>query len=99
MEPLTLALFVERWPEFEPTATEKPAFVQARLDEAWRRTPTSAWGNKAQDAQGYLAAHLLTISGYGRDARVKNKDGTTTYGNERIRMELEEAPGVVPRKT
>lgn len=101
MAPLTLEEFIERFPDFEATLATPAGetLVQKKLDEAWRRTPTAAWGEKAQDAQGYLAAHLLAISGFGRDARVISKDGSTTYGNERIRMELEEAPGVAPRTT
>lgn len=97
--PLTLEEFLERFPEFESTGSTNPGFVQRKLDEAWRRTPAAAWGDKAQDAHGYLAAHLLAISPFGRDARMASKDGTTTYGNERIRMENEEAPGVAPRTT
>lgn len=95
--PLTLAEFVDRFPEF---ADAPPGLVQAKLDEADRRTPPRVWGvAPARDAQGYLAAHLLAISPFGRDARLVSDDGATTYGTERARMELELAPAVAPRTT
>ncbi len=94
---LTLAEFVDRFPEFSDVVTNKPVMVQARLDEAWRRTPAGIWGDQAQDAHGYLAAHLLEVSGFGRDARLKSDDTQTTYGATRARMDAELGPAVAPR--
>ena len=95
-EPLTVAQFRERFPEFLETDT---SHVQAKLDEAWRRTPASVWGDTAQDAHGYLAAHLLALSPFGRDARMINEDGTTMYGKVRTRMEIELGAAAAPRVT
>ena len=95
--PLTRDEFVDRFPEFRETP---PELVQWKLNEAERRTPASIWGHEAaRDAQGYLAAHLLAISPYGRDARLQNDDGSTTYGTTRDRMELELGPAAAPRVT
>lgn len=95
--PLTLAQFRDQFPEFE--AAPDP-FVQARLDAAWRRTPTDVWGDLSQDRHAYLTAHLLSLSPYGRAAQLnEDRDGASTYERELRRMELEMGPAATPRTT
>jgi len=91
---LTLEQFRERFPEFEGTPA---AVVQAQLDAASRRTPPRIWREETSDAHGYLAAHLLVHSAFGRDARIDGDPTQTTYGSIRDRMELELGAAVAPR--
>ena len=96
---LTVAEFRALFPEFVDTTSPTDALVQQKLDEAWRRTPPDVWGEQARDGQSYLAAHLLAISPFGRAAVIVQKDGSSTYGAERARLEAELGPAVTPRVT
>ncbi len=79
--PLTLAVFVERCPDFAETATANPAFVEEMLLEAARSIDATVWGEKAEDGHRLLTAHLITIDPRGRDPRVETQGRTsTTYG-------------------
>lgn len=70
----TLASFRVAFAEFDAVAD---ATVQARLDEAEGEIDATVWGDSATSGHGWLTAHLLTSSSYGKEAP---KDGTTTYG-------------------
>ncbi len=50
-------------------------------------TGPTAKGTFADQAQGYLAAHKLTMSPYGQNARLIMKDGTTTYWKHFTRLQ------------
>lgn len=91
----TLASFRARFKH----APDDDVLLQEVLDEAAERTPPSIWEGKTRSAHGYLAAHLLGMEPYGRDARLKQDEGQTTYGLLRERMELELGPAVAPRTT
>ncbi len=91
----SLASFRERFAH----APEDDVLVQAVLDEAASRTPPRVWRDRTRAAHGYLAAHLLGMDPHGRDARIQNDDGQTTYGILRERMEAELGPAVTPRTT
>ena len=54
----TAATFKARWSEFAPT---DDAVVQAALDEATRQINAAAFGARADDAIGLLAAHKLAV--------------------------------------
>lgn len=90
---LTLPDFRGRFPEFRDLPDEQ---VTARLDDAARATPVDVWGELTASGHGWLTAHLLSSSSYGRDS---SEATTTTYGRERAR--LEHLVGVVaaPRTT
>jgi hypothetical protein len=76
--PLTLAAFRTR---YQPTFDLTPdALVQAKLDEAEEEIDAVVWGTKAETGHGLLTAHKLAMEPGGRDARLKNNDGKTTYG-------------------
>lgn len=91
---LTREEFVAVFKEFDGIDT---TVVDARLEEAKRRTPAAVWKTKTKDAQGWLAAHLLAISPHGQNARLANDKGESPYLAERQRMELEVAAGAAPR--
>lgn len=92
---LTLARFLVRHEEF---ATVADPVVQTYIDDALRRTPADVWGDDQEAAAAWLAAHLIEVSPYGRDARL-DEDGLTTYEKVRTTMELEVAPGAFCRVT
>jgi hypothetical protein len=84
---VTRAAFIVRHPEFaDATLT---ALVESKLAEASRRTPSTIWGDLEDDGVALLAAHLLCVSPYGVSARLspQDKEGQTTYGRERDRLE------------
>jgi len=94
---LTLSGFRVRHQEFR---TVEDPVVQTYIDDALERTPVNVWGpgRRQEAAQALLAAHLLEISPYGRDARL-DKEGKTTYLAAREAMDLEQAPGAFCRTT
>ena len=68
--------FKTRWTDFAPTSD---ALVQSALDEAARRTDERVFGTRYDDAVGLLAAHNLSISPFGQQARLETDKGETTY--------------------
>lgn len=87
---LTTAQFKTRWTEFAETSDE---LVQETLDEAYLRTDSRLFGARTDKAAGLLAAHLLSISPQGQQARLESKDGSTNYWAERQRMNQVAAGG------
>lgn len=85
----TPTTFRARWTEFAPTAD---AVVQAALDEATRRTDARLFGNRTDDAIGLRAAHNLSLSPGGQQARLESEKGTTTYMTE-LRTLMQERAG------
>ncbi len=73
---MDLAHFLIAFPEFGEADTP---LVQAKLDEAAREIDASVWLTRADDGQGYLAAHLLAMSPMGNAAKLVTKDASTTY--------------------
>lgn len=82
---LTRAEFLAEFPEFARGAT---ATVDARLAEAYRRSPERVWGDLRDDGAKYLAAHLLAQSPFSAELKLVQADGSTRYGQERARLEL-----------
>lgn len=74
----TATAFKARYTEFDGTAD---SVVTAALAEASRRTNVAGFGTRADDAVALLAAHLLSISPGGQQARREDDKGdpTTTY--------------------
>lgn len=79
----TAATFKARWSEFAPT---DDAVVQAALDEATRQINAAAFGARADDAIGLLAAHKLAVSPQGMSARLESDQGRTVYLAEYERL-------------
>ncbi len=80
-------------------APEDRSLVETVLADAAVRTPVDVWGDRTREAHGYLAAHMLAMDVHGRDARLKQDDGQSSYGKMRERLEAELAPAVIPRVT
>ena len=59
---LTLTEFECNFPAFKAWVQKYPNEVTAALDAAWRRINAPRFGQRASDAHGYLAAHLLTAN-------------------------------------
>lgn len=76
--------FLERFPEFSGADT---VLVDARLAEAYRRTPEAIWGELRDDGASYLAAHLLALSPFAQELKLVSADRRTLYGDERKAME------------
>ena len=73
---MTYADFVVAFPEFSDLAE---AYVQAKLNEAAREISEAHWGTRFEDAQAYLAAHLLALTPMGFAAKLATPDGRSSY--------------------
>lgn len=77
---MLLAGFRVQFPEFNGVSD---ALVNAMLAAALLEIDIIIWGPKADQGQGYLAAHKLASSPFGQNARLQTgamgKDGLTTY--------------------
>lgn len=80
---MTLQSFVQNFPEFNKTDR---TLVQKKLDTAFNLIDPGAWGSKADTGQMYLAAHLLTATPEGEQARLKKENRVTTYWIEYERL-------------
>jgi hypothetical protein len=78
-----LATFRLRFPEFR---TASDAMIQSFADAADKDIAADVYGDKADEARLYLTAHKLAISPFGRNARLVNEDGTTTYWSDYERI-------------
>jgi hypothetical protein len=75
---------------FPELSTASDTLVTRFLASASRSIDSDLYGDRYDDAHGYLAAHLLCLSPYGKNARLSSKEGKTTYGEryEEIRYEV-----------
>lgn len=74
---LDLATFRTRRPEFASIAD---ATITAALADALKRMSVPAFGDKADEAQMWLAAHLMAQAPWGYPARLQGRtDGATVY--------------------
>lgn len=92
---MTVAEFLARAPEFRTFKSEAAngeARIQAALDDAARRTDADVFGDDAESATFFLAAHLLASSPSGKDARLKGEGFASLYLEERRRLEAIYAP-------
>ncbi len=71
--------FLSRYPEFK-TAPED--LVEGCLEDAALRTDPEVLGDLTDHAHGLLAAHLLSISPWGRGSRLQKDTRGTTYEDE-----------------
>ena len=75
---LSRADFLVRFPEFYP----KEDLVESKLEEALLQLNPEVYGDSMDLAQGYLAAHLLSINPLSKNARKLDQgtDYSTPYG-------------------
>lgn len=76
---VTASAFKTRFPEFQDVAD---ATIDSVIAEADARLSAATWEDSKDVGAMYLTAHLLAVSPAGRNARMVNKDGSTTYGLE-----------------
>lgn len=92
---MDIATFLQRAPEFRTFVSGAPngtTRVQQALDSATRRTDATIFGADTDDAIFFLAAHLLSASPTGKDARLKGEGFQSLYLEERRRLEDLYAP-------
>ncbi len=79
---VTLATFVETFPEFKATADDVSLtpYVQSKLDAAARHVSAAVWGSQYEYAVMLKAAHMLAMSPYGEKMRLNKNSKETVYG-------------------
>jgi hypothetical protein len=87
---VTRTTFLVRFPEFN-RASEP--LIDAYIEAASLQVDDSVWGDKADLGVELTAAHLLALSPFGQQARMVNKDGSTTYGERLSSMQRQVAGG------
>jgi hypothetical protein len=78
------ATFRARKREFDAVSQAK---VLAALAQAEKMTDASVFGTLTDDAHMWLTAHLLAADPTGKESRIKGEAFTTTYLEERQRLE------------
>jgi hypothetical protein len=73
---MTLATFRAQFPEF---VNAPDTLVNAMLAAALLEIDTEIWAAKADQGQGYLAAHKLALSPFGNGTRLVINGKDTTY--------------------
>jgi len=68
--------FKQRFQEFSETPDE---VVDSALAEATRGCNAEVLGDRFDDAVGWKAAHILSVSPFGQQARLQSKEGESTY--------------------
>lgn len=76
---MSLATFVEQYPEFASVAGTNAAFVQAKLDDAALELDATVLGAEYDKAQALTAATMLAESPFGQQAGLRDKDGNIVY--------------------
>ena len=89
---MDLSSFRIQFPELN---TASDPLVTRFLASAAKSIDSDLYGDLYDDAQGYLAAHLLCQSPYGKNARLSAKDGRTTYGERYEQIRIEVTPSVM----
>jgi hypothetical protein len=85
-----VATFKARWREFDAT---DDATLGSALAEAARRCDPRLFGVRTDDAVGLMAAHLLSISPFGTQARLDSDEADTTYRREWLTLARAAAGG------
>ena len=80
---MTYGTFTTQFPEFSATDAD---MVSAMLAASLLEINVAVWGALADQGQAYLTAHKLAISPFGQQARLVQKDGSTTYELEYKRL-------------
>lgn len=80
---------------FPELSTAPDTLVNTMLASAGRSVSEEVYGDQYDDAQGYLTAHLVCLSPWGKNARLSSKEGKTTYGSRYEEIRLEKAPTIM----
>jgi hypothetical protein len=87
---MILSQFRGMFPEFRATSDE---MIEGFLGAASVEISESLYGDKYDSAHGFLAAHMLAVSPFGKASRTDNKDEeTTTYWRNYARIRKLVAP-------
>lgn len=70
-----------RFPEFR---TASNTLINSVIAEATARVASDVFGDLTEAAIGYLAAHLLAVSPFGKNQRLEDSTTVTTYWTEYI---------------
>jgi hypothetical protein len=76
---IVAADFVAAFPEFDEINTLVPTSVSSALARASSYCDPVVWGDRYQDAVFVKAAHLLSMTAFGENARIDAKQATA-YG-------------------
>lgn len=68
--------------------------MQVFLDAAASRIDPVVWDSMTNEGHAYLTAHLLALAPNGQFARLKNDNGSTTYGEEYKRLRDQVSCGI-----
>lgn len=88
---VSVSRFLKAYPEFKRTEAE---LVEQNLTAAEGRIATAVWGDLATDGIMVLAAHLLSMSPEGEQARLKKENRATVYERTWVAMKREVTMGV-----
>jgi hypothetical protein len=80
---MDLATFKIRYPEFQQT---DDGLVETVLAEAAGELDATVWGAKHELGTGLLAAHKLSCSPHGKEARLAKDTHETVYWREFVRV-------------
>lgn len=78
---VSAAGFVEKFKEFDEINTELPETVARALTAAQAYCSAAVWGDRYEDGVYCKAAHLLALTGFGENARIKGTT-KTIYGQQ-----------------
>jgi hypothetical protein len=84
----TVSQFLAQFPEFENTNTKRPALVPAFLAAAELEIDRTVWLAKGDQGQMYLAAHKLSTSPFGNNARTSGESSTYLIEYQRLVMQV-----------
>lgn len=88
---MTLYEFRSRFPEFRPVSD---VVINEALTAAGLSVSADVYRTKASEAIGYLTAHKLVTSPFGKDSRLVDDDRESVYWKEFARIRREVAPRI-----
>jgi hypothetical protein len=89
---LTAEQFLDAYPEFE-TAPED--LLNTKLAEALGELNAAVYGSKLDAAHGWLTAHKIASSPYGRNLRQQDDESESVYWKEYARIRRLVAPRAI----
>lgn len=82
--------FLAKYPDFEPASK---TMIDEALADAVKNVDPEIFGEKTDQAVALLAAHYLALQPFGKQARLREKDGSTTYGTQFFKLARSMTPG------
>lgn len=68
--------FVQLCPEFEGAKVD---LLRRTLEQTAKRIDPNVWGVLQDEGHKLLTAHILSLSPFGKNAKMKNEDGRSVY--------------------